>query len=191
MFVTRNDPPQVDPGMVSLALSADGKLLQFVAVPTVMSPPPNIASEAGIDDWRNQLLAAAGIIPSVLEREMKSVAFADRLAPPPVFADTWEEWQSEHLVVDAASYNGQPVFFRIAPKTPDSTRGGLPALGIAFSITTFSDLFDCRRHGTTPVVGWKCRQTRSYADVRLHLGHVILLLVPAGPPRRWRPKKSS
>jgi serine/threonine-protein kinase len=118
MFVTRDDPPPLYPGMISLSLDARGRLLEFLAPPTRDETRPGSEREAGPNGWRAKLLDAAGIDQQTFEEEF--VRSQEKGTPPPVFADTWEVWHSRsgEARVEAAAYEGRPVLFRLAPRPP-------------------------------------------------------------------------
>ena len=137
-FVTPDDPPNVEPGMVRLRLESDGRLQEFVAVPTSEMIRRESRSGLGENHWRDQLLTVAGIDSKDLERQMELVPAAHRSATPPVFADHWEQWRSEKLVVELAGYMGYPVYFRIANIDAATVPAVPRPFEIVFSISALS-----------------------------------------------------
>jgi predicted Ser/Thr protein kinase len=109
-----NEPPLQEPGMVCLFWGLDGKLLEFHAVPPHRQevPPPAVTP---IPNWA-PLLQAAGLQAA----QLRSVP-AQRV--PPVYADQRQAWQVVGpsarqllpLQVEAAAFQGQVVYFCVAP----------------------------------------------------------------------------
>ena len=64
MFVVRDDPPPFYPGMLGVVLNRDGTLLEWQAVPRIGDKDCSGDTES---DWREKLLEAAGIDPSLFE----------------------------------------------------------------------------------------------------------------------------
>ncbi len=107
-FVTRADPPMLLPGMVSLEIDPEGRLLSFDAV-----PPQRDEAEGPWEDpdW-SVAFEEAGLDRSLLE-PVRSIW------TPPVASDARFAWlgsfpgQPEpEIRVEAASWHGRPVFFR-------------------------------------------------------------------------------
>jgi len=125
-IVTENNPPTVLSGMVNLELDSQGRLIYFQAIP--LQKDTSSGSFAP-DDW-NALFSAAGLDPAQFQKaepEWNSLAASDaRLA----WTGTWPGTKRA-LRVDAASYRGKPVFFRLSGdwtqagrmKAPEQTRG--------------------------------------------------------------------
>ncbi len=108
--ITLDDPPPSVEGMASVITDPLGRLVEFKAVPPAFS-----ATAAAVpgDAWAT-LFAAAGLDPSRFEP-------ADPRWTPPTFADerlAWTGALADHadlpVRIEAASYRGRPVFFRVA-----------------------------------------------------------------------------
>jgi len=125
-IVTENNPPTVLSGMVNLELDSQGRLIYFQAIP----PQKDTSSGSSApSDW-NALFSAAGLDPAQLQKaepQWNSLAASDaRMA----WTGTWPG-TTRALRVDAASYRGKPVFFRLTGewtqggrmKAPEQTRG--------------------------------------------------------------------
>ena len=124
--VSLRTPAPVVPGMVTVSLRPDGSLHSFSAVPVDGLSAETRAAGAGWDE----AFAAAGLDPQ---------DFEEALAParaPPVFADQRWSWEGrfpgrpEHAMeVEAASYQGRPVWFRAGlprPLGPSPAPEGFP-----------------------------------------------------------------
>jgi serine/threonine-protein kinase len=119
-----DDPPFTESGMTSVQLDAQGKLLYFERLPPQELKP---AEPAAPPDW-NPLFAAAGLDPSTFQSAeplWTSLAAADTRA-------AWTRHSPREQRVEAASFRGQPVFFRIVepwtrpdrmPGASDTTAG--------------------------------------------------------------------
>ncbi|MEO8358941.1 MAG: serine/threonine-protein kinase [Vicinamibacteria bacterium] len=106
--VNTNDPPFQVPGMVSIVLSTEGRLIRFSAVPPSFDDTPN----PGSPDWL-PFLSAAAFDPSDMESvepEWTPAAASDRRI-------AWQpraSGQSGQAVrIEAASLRGRPVDFRV------------------------------------------------------------------------------
>lgn len=104
-----NDPPQDVPGMVSMILDPRGRLVEFQAVPPQVVPQESAKAEP---DW-TPLFAEAGL-------DFTQFTASSPQWNPPGFADKQAAWQGQHpdhadvsIRVEAASWHGQPVYFRI------------------------------------------------------------------------------
>ena len=111
--VSALDPPQTLPGMVSIVLDKEGKLLYFSAV-----PPPDGGDPVPMEpDW-TPLLKAAHLDPKTL------AAVPLRPIPPHVF-DHRAAWDTtidgEHVAVTAAAFKGKPVYFDVTFNPPPSS----------------------------------------------------------------------
>ena len=120
------DPPNNLPGMVLIGLDPEGRLNTFTAVP----PDRRTASgPASGPDW-GPMLAAAGL-------STESLREADTSRSPPVYADRRIAWEGVYpdapdvpIHVEAASFEGRPVWFRIhEPWTESSTPDRRPVYG--------------------------------------------------------------
>jgi hypothetical protein len=107
-IVTRSDPPAVLSGMINLALDPQGRLTYFQAIPPQKQKETAPAAPL---DW-NILLNAAGLDPSKLQPAQptwNSLAAADtRMA----WTGSWPG-TTRPLRVEAASFQGKPVFFSL------------------------------------------------------------------------------
>jgi serine/threonine-protein kinase len=110
-IVTKSDPPTVLSGMINLTLDPQGRLVFFQAIPPQRQ---EAHKEAGVPssvpfDW-NILFAAAGLDPSKLQPAQPtwtSLAASDvRMA----WTGNWPG-STRPLRVEAASFEGKPVFF--------------------------------------------------------------------------------
>jgi serine/threonine protein kinase len=107
-IVTRDDPPTVVSGMINVELDPQGRLTYFQAIPpqkeSSSAPPPAF-------DW-SVLFAAAGLNPVQFQKAeptWNSLATSDtRVA----WTGTWPE-TARPLRVEAAAWQGQPVFFSL------------------------------------------------------------------------------
>jgi Protein kinase domain len=118
-----DNPPHDVPGMIMVRVDMRNRLVSLLAV-----PDPNAAPSPALAGW-DALLHAAGLdAPGVL-----------RLAPdvsptPPVFADQMASWEGAYperpnvpIRVEAGSYRGRPVYFRIThPAWEPSPLPGAP-----------------------------------------------------------------
>ncbi len=107
-IVTEFDPPLNAPNMVNVKLDQHGRLIEFIAV------PPFVSGQTGNreTDW-NALFAEAGLDISKFEQ-------IESNRTPPVFADERRAWEKSPvdraeipLRIEAAGFQGKPVFFRI------------------------------------------------------------------------------
>ena len=119
-IVQPNDPPEIVSGMVNLELDPKGRLIYFQAIPPeVENPPPGIAPPF---DW-SILFAAAGLEQSQFQAAQptwNSLAGGDtRVA----WTGKWPG-TTRPLRIEAASFQGKPVFFSlIGPWTKPERTG--------------------------------------------------------------------
>jgi tRNA A-37 threonylcarbamoyl transferase component Bud32 len=107
--VSRFDPPITVPGMTRTGVDMDGKLLEFVAIPPQLDREPRQTVKF---DW-NILFNAAGLDPArfnAAEPEWLPDGNSDERAAWTGFAPRAAEIP---IRVEAATYNGRPVFFSI------------------------------------------------------------------------------
>ncbi len=125
MFVLRDDPPLIEPGMASLTLDGDGRLLEFRAIPTKQQVTESQVQSINSTQWQSQLLAAAGIDSNRIDAEQVILTPSDFWLPRGIHADQWEAWKSNSgsLVIEAAGYRGRAVYFRLAPAIETQKRG--------------------------------------------------------------------
>jgi hypothetical protein len=123
-YVSLADPPMDSPGMVSIILDPRGRLVEFQAV-----PPQVIAknSEPTQPDWK-PLFAEAGL-------DSAKFTATDSQWTPPGFADQQVAWQGQHpdhtdapVRVEAASWHGNPVYFRIVAPWDKARRQEAPVI---------------------------------------------------------------
>ncbi|HYL78735.1 MAG TPA: serine/threonine-protein kinase [Bryobacteraceae bacterium] len=116
-----NSPPNTEPGMIRLALDANGKLIALEARP--------LETEAsGAPNW-TALFAAAGLDPArftpVSPTRVPPMAADTRMA----WTGTYGEGRPEHVHVEAASWQGRPVFLDIDGDWRPQVSTALPASG--------------------------------------------------------------
>jgi serine/threonine-protein kinase len=125
-IVTRHDPPTVLSGMINLQLDPQGQLTYFQAIPPQKE---SSRAESAALDW-NVLFAAAGLDPAQFQKAepaWNSLAASDTRA---AWTGTWPG-TTRALRVEAAAFNGKPVFFSLIGdwtkpdrvKSPDDSTG--------------------------------------------------------------------
>lgn len=136
LFVTPDDPPPLQPGMISAVLDTKGRLLQFLAVPSHAVPPGK--ADGDHSGWHRSLLTAAGINARAQQDLLQPYAAADGPLMPPVLADDWKSWETKSpgIAVQAAAYQGRPVYFRIAPidKQQQPSKSGILQAGLVVTV---------------------------------------------------------
>jgi len=137
MFVTPEDPPPLAPGMISLLMDGDARLLEFVAAPIDGSGSDRVGQ--GGDDWLGRLLDAAGIDRETIASDFVAVTDGDSLPPPPVYADTRRTWKSRsgRILIDAGAYRERPVFFRLTADVEEETPRAGP-FGLVLGLTVLA-----------------------------------------------------
>ena len=114
------DPPPTLPGMVQVELTPAGKLTSFAAVPPERGDSVDLPGDA---DW-TPFFAAASLNP-------RAFTEVQPLWSPPSFADRRVAWKGVYpeapeteIRIEAASYRGRPIAFRIvAPwSAPEETK---------------------------------------------------------------------
>ncbi len=102
------DPPQTEPGMIGLMLDLQGRLHQLGVIAPMMDEEPSATTA----DW-SVLLREAGL-------ERASLQPAAPRWVPPVYADERAAWTGVYpdrpsiaIHIEAAAFNGKPVFFQI------------------------------------------------------------------------------
>jgi hypothetical protein len=114
-IVTYTQPPNTEPGMIRMILDAKGRLFALEARPPEKSAPSGDRGQTSgpnASDW-SSLFAAAGLdparfTPAVPERT-PPMAFDGRMA----WDGTYAEGRIEKLRVEAASWQGRPVYFNL------------------------------------------------------------------------------
>ena len=108
--IAYDSPPNMEPGMIRLALDGKGRLTALEVRPPAESDA-NAASKAA--DW-SALFTAARLDPArfspVAARAVPPMAFDSRMA----WAGTYAEGRPEPIRLEAASWAGRPVFFSIS-----------------------------------------------------------------------------
>jgi serine/threonine-protein kinase len=113
-MVKRNDPPPV-PGEMCVVLDPKGRLVEFMAAPLLQGVAGG-AAEPAAPAWEEWFGLADLKYAEFGEPKQDSPWY------PPVFADTglvWEcrgafpEWPDATIRVEAASWRGRPVLFRV------------------------------------------------------------------------------
>jgi predicted Ser/Thr protein kinase len=113
-ILLENDPPTVTSGMINLELDPQGRLTYFQAIPPQKLTTSGNAAKAQTAapfDW-NLLFNAAGLDPSKFqpsEPAWNSLAAFDARA---AWTGVWPG-ATRPLRVEAASFQGKPVFFRV------------------------------------------------------------------------------
>jgi serine/threonine-protein kinase len=117
-YVLPNDPPANLSGMTSVRLDFQGKLLLFTAVP----PQLNSSPVSGAPGDASSLFSAAGL-------DLQSFQPAPPLWAAPVASDARSAWTGPFpglpgniLRVEAAWWNGKPVWFQLIPPWAKATR---------------------------------------------------------------------
>ncbi|MBK9155664.1 MAG: serine/threonine protein kinase [Chloracidobacterium sp.] len=109
--VAEDDPPRTNRGSQYVKLDPKGRLIELFAAPELLSPhSPDRASP----DWE--------LVFKLAGMELSKFEESESEWTPPVFADTrraWKGYYAEHsdfpIRIEAAGYQGKPVFFRIIP----------------------------------------------------------------------------
>jgi len=118
--VTQNDPPVDVPGMLSIRLDTEGRLVGLTAV-----PPQEDQSKAPwpMPDW-SALFSAAGLDPARLtaaEPEWTPPVMADARA---AWTETFPETPDVRVRIEAAAFHGKPVnFTEVLPEVEPGTEG--------------------------------------------------------------------
>jgi hypothetical protein len=121
--VAPNDPPMDTPGMISMLLDTTGRILEFEAVPV----SPSVEKPKPVD-W-GPMFAEAGLEMEKFQRvealDSASGAVTERAA--------WEgaspDWPGVKMRVEAASWLGRPVHFRIHWPWSRASTAYIPAEG--------------------------------------------------------------
>jgi serine/threonine-protein kinase len=107
-MVTRSQPHEFDPGMLEVVLDSEGRLIEFQAQSRAEFSRQN---DTRLPDW-GRLFAAAGL-------DAARLTPAQPVLTPPTFSDTraawagsWDDAPQDWLRVEAAAYQGRPVFFQ-------------------------------------------------------------------------------
>lgn len=124
-YVSLADPPMDAPGMVSMILDPRGRLVEFQAVPPQVIPRNDDSAQP---EWKS-LFAEAGL-------DLAKFTTTSPQWTPPGFAEQQIAWQGRHpdhtdvpIRVEAASWHGQPVYFRIVAPWDKARRQEAPLSG--------------------------------------------------------------
>jgi predicted Ser/Thr protein kinase len=138
-----SDPPSITPGMATVWMDPSGSLLRLQVVPPERDGPAAPGATPPRTDW-NRLLSAAGLREADLHPE-------ESIWNPPFHSDARRAWtgpfpggKEANLRVEAASYQGRPVTFRLlapwekpAESAPDPRSRGQRVADILGSIIFF------------------------------------------------------
>lgn len=110
ILVFENDPPLTVSGMTNVFLDTRGRLIKFIAVPDQVIG--TVGAEENQTDWK-KLFDEAGL-------EISKFKQTETQWTPPVFADEKTAWEGTladfddiPIRIEAAAYNGKPVYFEI------------------------------------------------------------------------------
>lgn len=116
-FITRTQPGNFDPGMLGAVLDSEGRLIELDAQISRNSHPDLATPTA---DW-NRLFAAAGLDVSRFTRTEPLLAPRTHSDTRAAWIGSWDEVPGQTVRIEAAAYQGRPVFFRIVePWTPEA-----------------------------------------------------------------------
>jgi predicted Ser/Thr protein kinase len=173
-IVTQSDPPTVLSGMINLELDPQGRLTYFQAIPPQKVSSPG--QPATPFDW-NVLFSAAGLDPAQFhkaEPAWNSLASSDtRMAWTGVWPGT-----TRPLRVEAASWLGKPVFFKLMGDWTKPDRMKVPddplskrLSGIVFTLVLLGGLL-----GAAFLARRNFRQGRSDREGAFRLASVMFVL---------------
>jgi hypothetical protein len=123
-------PANTEPGMIRLALDAKGRLIALEARPPA-SRGPSTGNPAKVPDWA-ALFSAAGLDAA------RFTPVAPQITPPLAFdanmawTGTFEEGRPEQVRLEAASWEGRPVYFDLRGdwQQPANAAAQMPALAV-------------------------------------------------------------
>jgi serine/threonine protein kinase len=125
VIVLINDPPNDVVGMTKVVLDVRGRLLEFQSVPPQVKDKTAQASEV---DWAT-LFAEAGL-------DIRNYRQTESNWTPPFFADANLSWEGMHVDhaeipvrIEAAAYQGKPVYFQVVAPWDKPLRQEETALG--------------------------------------------------------------
>ena len=130
-------PANTEPGMIRLELDAKGRLIQLEARPPA-SRGPRADNPAKATEWA-AVFSAAGLDPS------RFTPAAPQATPPMAFdanmawTGTFEEGRGEQLRLEAASWEGRPVYFALRGdwEQPANAAAQMSALLLAVPLVVF------------------------------------------------------
>jgi serine/threonine-protein kinase len=135
-IVSLKSPPPIRPGMVSVSLDPQGRLIELAAVPPQLEKP---ATAASTPDWA-ALFTAAGL-------DMTRFTPVDPEWLPLVYSDARAAWTGVYpdtdlpLRIEAASWRGRPVNFEmIGPWTKPSRMQPAPRTVMTGTVMTVTFL---------------------------------------------------
>src|SRR4029453_4407715 len=108
--IDERNPPLTMSGMTFVRLSTAGRLQQFQFVPPARSETKAAASEP---DWSSWFTLAGLNRPGFSD--------ADPLWRPPQGGDRPHAWTKDDLRVEAATFEGRPVWFEVIPRWKDQS----------------------------------------------------------------------
>ncbi len=176
--VSWEDPPNETPGMVRLHLDGAGRLFSLETRP---EQKPGARSAASYD-W-NQLFKAAQLDPArftvTTPVRVPPMAFDSRMA----WRGTYAENRPEHIRVEAAAWQGRPVFFDVSgdwvkpERSSDYRPSFLSVVPICLFVTVFgSGVFVARRNLRT---GRSDRKGASIAATVLFSSYIVQWVLTA------------
>jgi serine/threonine-protein kinase len=174
-IVTRSDPPPVLSGMIDLELDPQGRLTYFQAIPPQKASTPP-AQPATLFDW-NVLFSAAGLDPTQFQKAepvWNSLASSDtRMAWTGIWPGT-----KRPLRVEAASYAGKPVFFKLIGDwtKPDRMKTTDEPLSSRLSAIVFNGLLLVGLSGSAFLARRNYRQGRSDREGAFRLALAMFVL---------------
>jgi serine/threonine-protein kinase len=129
--IRRDDPAPIVPGMATVTLDPEGRLVEARIVPANEAPTTESANVAAVPVQP----APWPILFDAADLEMSSFTPAELEAPPPVYADDRAAWTGAlpgtdiPIRIEAAAHQGKPVWFEIrgpwkeraAPGQPDAS----------------------------------------------------------------------
>lgn len=127
--IKSDSPPNNEPGMIALTLDAKGRLVALEARPPALS---GSAAQPVPFDWA-ALFTASGLEPArftpATPQQTPPMALDARMA----WTGTFAEGRKEHVRLEAASWQGRPVYFTITGDWQQSVRPpAVAAAGAAF-----------------------------------------------------------
>jgi serine/threonine-protein kinase len=108
--IDERNPPLTTSGMTFLRVSTAGRLQQFQFVPAARSETKGTASEPDWSSW----FTLAGL-------NWPEFSAADPIWRPPQASDRRHAWTNGPLRVEAASFEGRPVWFEVIPGWKDQS----------------------------------------------------------------------
>ncbi len=123
-IITYNSPANIDPEMIRLALDAKGRLISFEARPKASGVAP---ASIPAYDW-SQLFTAAGL-------DLARFTTTTPVRTPPMAFDSRAAWLGSYsseprtkLRVEAAAWQGRPVYFDVALNSGSGVAGSAPSM---------------------------------------------------------------